>query len=143
MVVIEKNQEIAILKSMGLPPGKVRLAFVVTGLVTGLFGALLGLSLGLLISLNINAVIQGIEGTLNLLYRAGRLVVEPLLGREQSPVTLKFFDTQFYLEEIPIRVRLGELCAVAAATIGLSALAAYLPARAAARVRPLEVLRKI
>jgi len=143
MVVIEKNQEIAILKGMGIPPGKVTLSFVITGLATGLFGALLGLGLGVLISVNINGVIQGIEGALNLAYRAGRLVLQPLLGLEDPAVPLKFFDTRFYLEEIPIRVRLGELFAVAAATLGLSALAAYLPARAAARVRPLEVLRKI
>ncbi|MBN1836209.1 MAG: ABC transporter permease [Spirochaetales bacterium] len=143
MVVIEKNQEIAILKSMGMPPGKVSGSFVVTGLATGLCGAAIGLALGLLISLNINSVIHGIEGALNLAYRLGRLALEPLLGGEQPPVALKFFDTQFYLEEIPIRVRLGELFAVAAATVGLSALAAYLPARSAARVRPLEVLRKI
>ena len=143
MVVIEKNQEIAILKSMGMPPGKVSLSFVFAGLVTGFLGALLGLILGLLIALNINSVMRGIEGALNLGYRAGRLALRPLLGLEGSAPPLTFFNAQFYLEEIPIRVRLGELVAVAAATLGLSALAAYLPARAAARVRPLEVLRKI
>ena len=143
MVVIEKNQEIAILKSMGTHPREVRRAFLITGLVAGLVGAAVGLSVGLLISLNINAVIRGIEGVLNLAYGAGRALVQPLLGLDQPVAALKFFDAQFYLEEIPIRVRLPELFAVAAGTLALSALAAYLPARSAARVKPLDVLRKI
>jgi lipoprotein-releasing system permease protein len=143
MVVIEKNQEIAILKSMGTHPREVRLSFLVTGLVTGLFGAAGGVSAGLLISLNINGVIRGIEWALNFVYHAVRLLLQPLFGFEQPAAAVTFFDARFYLEEIPIHVRFGELFLVAAATLALSALAAYLPARAAARVKPLDVLRKI
>jgi lipoprotein-releasing system permease protein len=56
---------------------------------------------------------------------------------------VRVFNTDFYLEEIPIRIKMGELAAVAAASLLLSALAAFFPARAAARIKPLEVLRKI
>jgi lipoprotein-releasing system permease protein len=143
MVVIEKHQEIAILKSMGAHPGEVRFSFLVTGLATGLFGAAAGLGAGLLISLNINAVMRGIETLLNVVYRCGRALLSPIVGAPAPEVPLRFFNAQFYLEEIPIHVRLGELFAVAAATLALSALAAYLPARSAARVKPLDVLRKV
>jgi lipoprotein-releasing system permease protein len=143
MVVIEKNREIAIIKSMGAHPGEVRVSFLVTGLATGLFGAAGGIAAGLLISLNINAVMRGIEALLNLAYRGGRWLLHPLLGTTAPEVPLTFFNAQFYLEEIPIHVRLGELFVVAAATLALCALAAYLPARSAARVKPLEVLRKV
>jgi lipoprotein-releasing system permease protein len=69
------------------------------------------------------------------------LLLHPLQSTE-STEAVRIFNTAFYLERIPIRVRLPELLLASALTILLSTLAAWFPARRAGRIRPLEVLRR-
>jgi lipoprotein-releasing system permease protein len=103
---------------------------------------LLGLSLGLTVAVNINSILAGAELLVNWLVFAVRQLISPIVQvRSSAPVRL--FNAEFYLEEIPIRVKVVELFSVAASSLLLSALAAFFPARAAARIKPLEVLRKI
>jgi lipoprotein-releasing system permease protein len=142
MVVIEKTEEIGILKAMGADPGDITRTFVFTGLCVGFAGVLLGLSLGLTVAVNINSILAGAELLVNWLVFAVRQLISPIVQvRSSAPVRL--FNAEFYLEEIPIRVKVVELFSVAASSLLLSALAAFFPARAAARIKPLEVLRKI
>ena len=143
MVVLEKSQEIAILKAMGAHPAEIRRTFLVTGFSTGLAGAVVGLLLGLLIALNINELIAGLENFLNtLLLLISRLGLS-VFGPKQPPPEITLFNSAFYLEKIPIRLELGELFGVTALTLLLATLAAYLPARRAGRIRPLEILRRV
>jgi lipoprotein-releasing system permease protein len=143
MVVLEKSQEIAILKAMGAHPAEIRRTFLITGFSTGLAGAVVGLLLGLLIALNINELIAGMEKFLNtLLLLISRLSL-PVFDSKQPLPEITIFNSAFYLEKIPIRLELGELFGVTALTLLLATLAAYLPARRAGRIRPLEILRRV
>ena len=142
MVVIEKTEEIGILKAMGARPKDITLGFLLTGVCVGAVGILLGLGVGLAVAVNINSVLAAAELLVNYVVSGFRWLVSPILEL-QSTGPVRVFNTDFYLEEIPIRIRMDELAAVAAASLLLSALAAFFPARAAARIKPLEVLRKI
>jgi lipoprotein-releasing system permease protein len=142
MVVIEKTEEIGILKAIGARPREVTRTFVLTGLCAGFAGVLLGLSLGLAVAVNINALLAGVELLVNQAVLGVRRLIEPIaLLPGAAPV--RIFNAEFYLEEIPIRIKGVELFIVAACSLLLSVLAAFFPARAAARIKPLEVLRKI
>jgi lipoprotein-releasing system permease protein len=141
MVVLERLPEIAILKAMGAGPGAISLSFLITGLLTGLAGTALGLAAGIALAFNVNALIRGLESALNAGARLFATVAAPL-ARLPAPPPLRIFNSEFYLDQIPIHLRFGELYAVGAATLLLAILAAYLPARRAGRVRPLEVLRR-
>jgi lipoprotein-releasing system permease protein len=142
MVVIEKTEEIGILKAMGADPREITRAFVFTGLCVGFAGVVLGLSLGLIVAVNINSILAGAEVFVNWLVFAARRLASPILP-VQSSAPVRLFNAEFYLEQIPIRIKVGELFSVSAASLLLSALAAFFPARAAGRIKPLEVLRKI
>ena len=142
MVVIEKTEEIGVLKAMGADPGEITRTFVLTGLCIGFAGVVLGLSLGLVVALNINSILAGAEVLVNWLVFAARKIASPILP-VLSSTPVRLFNAEFYLEQIPIRIKIGELFAVSAASLLLSALAAFFPARAAGRIKPLEVLRKI
>jgi lipoprotein-releasing system permease protein len=142
MVVIERTEEIGILKAMGADPQEITRTFVFTGLCVGLVGVALGLSLGLTVAVNINSILAGAELLVNWLVFAVRRLISPIV-EVQSSAPVRVFNAEFYLEEIPIRVKFGELFFVAAASLFLSALASFFPARAAGRIKPLEVLRKI
>jgi len=145
MVVMERLPELAIMKAMGLSPGGLAAGFLLAGLGAGVVGCLIGLSLGLAIAVNINEVFRGVEGLLNALAAAVRFLQHPLAGAQgaEAAARLRVFNSEFYLERIPVRIRPAGVGAVAALTLALSTLAAVLPARAAARVSPLQVLRRV
>jgi len=133
MLVMEKQEEIAILKSMGADPGSISLSFICTGLITGFLGTLPGIFLGLVIAVNINEIIHFLEFILN----SGIY----LLSQSDS-FSIKLLDPDYYLEKIPIKIELLELLYVAFLSIFLAACGSYFPARKAAAIRPLDILRK-
>jgi lipoprotein-releasing system permease protein len=139
-MVIEKRQEIAILKSTGTHPQGIALAFVITGLITGVVGTLIGLAAGMAISVNINAVISGLETVTTGVTMVAARVLAPFVTLPEAQIDL--FNASFYLERIPIRINPLEILLVGAFSIGLATAAAYFPARSAARIRPLDVMRK-
>lgn len=141
MVVLERRVEIGVLKSMGASPAAISTALVFTGFLAGLIGALIGASLGLFLAVNVNEVIQGVEALLNLLVGAGTALLRPLVALP-PPEPIRIFQAAFYLERIPIRIKLAEVLLSAALTVLLATLAAWLPARRAGRIRPLEVIRR-
>jgi lipoprotein-releasing system permease protein len=143
-VVLEKTQEIAMLKAMGAGPWEIGLAFTVTAAATGLAGTALGLALGALVAVNINALLAELERILNLAGRAAFFLLSPFLPllHLPPPPAVRLFNAEFYLEKIPVTLSFRELAAVAAATMLLAILAAWLPARRASAIRPLEVLRR-
>ncbi len=139
MMVLEKQQEIAILKSMGASPRAISLIFIIGGGVTGAAGALLGLFLGVIISLGVNEIITVMEFLANLFFN----FVAILQGKADSFMSLQFFNPAFYLERIPITIHFGDLLLMFLLTVGLSTVVAFLPSRRAGRMRPLEIMRRI
>lgn len=136
MMVLEKRHEIAILKSTGASPKDVQLIFIFGGFLTGVAGAGLGLVVGLLVTIHVNEILLAIESVTNVVLSLGGMV----RGEALSPIEI--FNTDFYLEAIPIRLQYRDLLVVVSSTIGLSAVVSLLPARRAAAIRPLQVLQK-
>jgi lipoprotein-releasing system permease protein len=140
MLQIEKRDELAILKSLGLGPGDISLIFQCVGFVVGCIGTFLGVAGGLGISLYINEIIVALEKTLNAAADIGRAVLAPLGPADGEPI--RIFNPQFYLEYIPITIRPGEIIGAACFSLLISLLSSYLPSRAASEIRPIEVMRK-
>jgi len=144
MLVMERRKEIAILKSVGAEPACVTYAFLLAGFFTGLGGILAGMPAGVLCALNINWLLGLLERFLNASARLAWALRGPL-GISSDGETfggIRLLDPEFYLEVIPIRVRLGELFAVASGVLILSILVSVLPAIRAGREKPLDTLRK-
>ena len=126
LLVIEKEQDIAILRATGLGRRTVAAVFLFAGLLIGLIGASLGVTFGIAASLNINALLRGIETTITFL--AGRAV--------------QIFNPDFYLQEIPVDLRFAPAAGAVLLVLVLSLLAALLPALRAAKVPPDRILRR-
>jgi lipoprotein-releasing system permease protein len=137
-LVTERQEQIAVLKSLGARPSDLTAQFVFTGFFLGLFGVILGMVLGLLISVNINQFIDFFEGALNLLKRFLNLIF-PFID---SPGELRLLNPEYYLEEIPIRIPLGETFLIGFLTLSLCTLAAWFPSKKAGNIKPLEVMGK-
>jgi lipoprotein-releasing system permease protein len=112
MVVKEKRRDIAILKSLGASDASIGRIFVLKGAVIGVVGTLGGLALGL----------------------AGCW----LLARYQF---IELPKDVFLVTTLPVRVEPASVLAVSAVSILICVVAALSPARRAAGLVPVEVLR--
>jgi lipoprotein-releasing system permease protein len=111
MMATEKAREVAILKAMGATDGAVQRVFIAEGLYIGLIGLLCG-------------VVTGVAGCL-------------LIKRYGLPLP----SDVYYINQLPIVMRVGEIITVAASALGLCLWATVYPARLAARMRPVDGLR--
>ena len=120
MVVAEKRNDIAILRTMGLSRGGVVATFVVQGTVIGWFGTLAGVALGIVLAVNAGDITPALER---------------LFGFE-------IFDPAvYYITRIPSELRAADVLLVAGSALMLTLLATIYPARRAAATEPAEALR--
>ena len=120
MLVKDKGQDIAILRTMGASQGSVMRIFLITGAAIGVVGTLVGFLLGLIICLNIESIRQFISWMTN---------------------TELFSPELYFLSKLPAEVDVGETAAVVIMALTLSFLATLYPSWRAARLDPIEALR--
>jgi lipoprotein-releasing system permease protein len=120
MVVMEKNRDIAILKSMGATGGSIMKIFILEGLVIGIIGTALGVASGLLIALNL----------------------EPIITAIQKITGQNFFSKDiYYLDHFPSLVVPSDVVLISVTAVLISFLATLYPAWQASRMLPAEALR--
>ena len=131
MLVMERQKEIAILKSIGAKPRGITLAFLLAALASGAGGLLLGLPVGILLTVFSNQIVHGLETLVNFFSTLGG----------GGPVHL--MDPAYYLSEIPVEIPGKQIILIAVAVLLLSVLVSYLPSRKAGKEKPLDILRNV
>jgi lipoprotein-releasing system permease protein len=111
MMVTEKGREVAILKAMGASDGAILRVFFAEGLYIGLLGLAVGVTTG---------------------------VVGCYLIRDFG---LPLPTDVYYISQLPVVMRAGEIVTVAALALVLCCLATLYPASLASRMRPVDGLR--
>lgn len=120
MVVVDKQGEIAILRTLGASTGSIMRIFMVQGFAIGVTGTLLGIVIGLGLS----------------------LVVEDAVHWVEQLFHVQFLKSDVYpLSYLPADIRFNDVLTVASVAIGMSFLATLYPAWRASKVRPAEALR--
>ncbi len=137
---IEKREELAILKSTGSSAESLRNAFLSAGFLIGVAGTLLGMAVGLALAVQVNELIAVAEYAVNAVVRMRDMLVSPFGIPAVGSVDV--ISTEFYLERIPITIELSSTLIASVLAIFVATLSAVIPARGAARVRPLEILRR-
>lgn len=112
MVVMEKQSEVAILKTQGMTTGAIVAVFMVQGASSGAIGAVLGGMSGVLLAINLNAIMQILQ--------------------------VNLFGEGFLL---PVNIQFEQVLFIVLSAIALSILAALFPSIKAASVGPAEALR--
>jgi len=120
MLVKDKGEDIAILRTMGATRGAIMRVFLITGASIGIVGTLAGFVLGLLITLNVESI---------------RAFLSRLLNTNLFPAEL------YFLSRLPAVIEPSEVVAVVATAVILSLLATLYPSWRAARLDPVEALR--
>jgi lipoprotein-releasing system permease protein len=120
MVVIDKQKDIAILRTYGLEAHRVARVFIVQGAAIGFFGALLGVALGLTLAYNVDVIVPWLETTFGFQIMPGDV---------------------YYVTKLPSKVELFDVVLVPVVAFGLAVLATIYPARRAAAIAPANALR--
>ena len=120
MLVKDKGQDIAILRTMGATQGAIMRVFLITGAAIGVVGTLVGFLLGVVICLNIESIRQFLSWLTS---------------------TELFSPELYFLSHLPADMDGGETTAVVVMALTLSLLATLYPSWRAARLDPVEALR--
>ena len=120
MLVKDKTEDIAIMRTMGATRGTVLRVFLMTGAAIGVVGTLGGLILGVLFAKNIKSIMAALNW---------------LTGANLWDPTVRF------LSDIPSVVDWREVVSVVVMALTLSLLATLYPAWKAARLDPVQALR--
>ncbi len=120
MVVMEKNKDIAILKSMGAPSKEISKIFIIEGLVIGILGTFLGTTLGLVAALNLEKITGFIEGLFGFKILASDV---------------------YYIDKLPSQVNPFDIALIVTTAVLISLLATLYPSWRASKLDPAEALR--
>jgi lipoprotein-releasing system permease protein len=112
LVVMERRREIAILSAMGATSKSILSIFVIEGAIVGLVGALSGVALG---------------------------AVAILIANHYKLVSLP--ADVYSISNVPLNLSFRDMALAALVAFALSIIATLYPARAAASIRPAEMLR--
>jgi lipoprotein-releasing system permease protein len=136
--VLERREEIGLLRAVGAGDLAVRLIFVWDGFLIGLAGAGAGMVLGLLIASNIAFFFGLAEGLINWCIGAVNYLSGSFSGTGDFAV---FSPAVFYIKEIPSRVIPGEVFLIFMFGFVSALLAAWFASGRVSRTKPAEVLR--
>ncbi len=120
MMVMDKQGDIAIMKTLGASPGMVMRIFIVQGMTLGAVGTLLGAALGLPLAFHVDNVVAAIERM------TGSHFIDPSV---------------YYISHLPSDVQMGDVVMVMAGSFLISLLMTLPPAWRAYRTAPAEALR--
>jgi lipoprotein-releasing system permease protein len=120
MIVMEKNKDIAILKTMGATRAGIMKIFIFQGLIVGAIGTFLGCIAGLAVAFNLEALSR---------------FVENLFGFKILPGDV------YYLSDLPSQVNYGDVGIIILGTLLISFLSTIYPSWRASRLDPAEALR--
>ncbi len=140
--VVERTEEIAVLKALGSTPLRLQTVFVLEGLWIGLLGGGLGLALGLLVAQNINALFAAAEIVVNAFAFAGEWLMALLGGDRPASGSFSIFSpAYFYLEEVPAVLVPVEVAAIVGFAVLSATVAAYAASRRVSMISPAGILR--
>jgi len=138
--VLERREEIGLLRAVGGGERAVRFVFVCDGAIIGLTGAGVGLGLGLLIASHIAVFFSVIESIVNGLIRILNFFAVHL-GFGATGDFSVFSPAVFYIKEIPSRIIPHEAALIFMFGFFSALFAAWFASRRVSRIRPVEVLR--
>jgi lipoprotein-releasing system permease protein len=120
IITVQKTDEIGLLKALGFSSHQILWTFVLYGWIQCLLGTLLGIGLAYLVLFNLQNIVE-------------------LLAQCGVPV---FPKSIYGLDRIPWRIIPEEIAQVAVAVVVFCSLASFFPAWRAARMDPVQALRK-
>ncbi len=120
MVVTDKRNDIAILRTMGLTSGQVMWIFIVQGIFIGMLGTLIGVALGVTLALNVSEIIAGVQTLLDVQFLSSDV---------------------YFINYLPSQLEWSDVELIVTSAFIMTVAATIYPAWRASKVEPAEALR--
>jgi len=120
MVVTDKTNDIAVLRTLGMKAGGVVRVFFIQGAIIGWAGVIVGVLLGIVLAINVPVIVP---------------LLEQWFGFQIMPGDV------YYVTRIPSELESADVITIAVSAFVLTSLATLYPARRAAMVNPAVALR--
>ena len=120
MLVTDKQAEIAILRTIGMPRLMIQRIFMVQGMVIGFVGTCIGVLLGVVVSLHVTAWVNILQNLLHMQFLNANV---------------------YYIDFLPSDLHVVDVLWISGIALLLSFLATLYPARRASKINPAEALR--
>ncbi|MEL0638476.1 MULTISPECIES: lipoprotein-releasing ABC transporter permease subunit [Marinomonas] len=120
MVVTDKRNDIAILRTMGLTSRQVMCVFIVQGIFIGLLGTLIGLVIGIALALNVSSIVNWLQHLLHVQF--------------MSPDV-------YFINYLPSELEWSDVKMIVTSAFVMTVAATIYPAWRASKVEPAEALR--
>lgn len=138
--VLEKTEEISVLKSIGATGEKIRRIFIYDGIIIGLLGATAGMLAGFLITFNINSIFSIFEAISNALLYVVQQLINPILGAGMEEISV-FSPRYYYMAEVPVEIPYLESVFIFSFAFLSASTAAFFASKKISDIKPSEVLR--
>ncbi len=141
MMVTEKKKEIAILKAFGASSKQITNIFMFSGIFMGLTGIILGLCSGFIVAYHLEKIFNCIERIINFIIK---IFYSFLNVFTYVPFPDKYqilAKDVYYLDKLPIEIFYSDIIAICVGAVIISIIFSYLPARRAAKFKPMEIIR--
>ncbi len=132
LLVKARARSIGMLRAMGLSTSSILAIFTANSMLIGILSATLGTSLGIYVAGRLETILRLFEDLLN---SGCMLFFRDCIAIKLIPANIYYFD------HLPVYADLQIIFGVALATIILSGLAGYFPARQAAALDPVQAIR--
>ena len=132
LLIRSKTRSIGMLRSMGMSRSSLLFIFTLHSMLIGFLATALGGSLGIYVAKRMETLIILIEDLINNSCRALFSYCNPI---RLIPANIYYFD------HLPVQAELGIVFGISLATLILSGLAGYLPAREASSLDPIQSIR--
>jgi len=138
--VLQRREEIGLLRAIGSTQIEVRFVFVLDGAIIGLTGASIGLIIGLAVALNISGFFTLVESIINWFIGIINIIAERF-GAGMTGDFAVFSPTVFYIKGIPSRILPSEVVIIFLFGFLSALAAAWFASGKASKIQPAEVLR--
>jgi lipoprotein-releasing system permease protein len=138
--VLQRSEEIGLLRAVGGAKNAVRFVFVCDGGIIGFAGAFIGIVLGLVVASNISTFFSLVVSIVNFFIGALN-VLAGFFGIGRTASFMVFSPAVFYIKEIPSRILPLEVTIIFMFGFLSALAAAWFASRKVINIQPAQVLR--
>lgn len=138
--VYKRKDDIAILRSLGASPGKVKTIFIFEGVLIGFSGGAIGVILGLAVAINVNELFAVFSLISSFIISILDAFFTPFLSSSGYSGRL-FSPAYFYIQKVPVIILFHEVLYIFFFAFLSSILAAWSASKKITEFNPTEILR--
>lgn len=138
--VYKRKDDIAILRSLGASPGKVKTIFIFEGVLIGFSGGAIGVILGLAVAVNVNELFAVFSLISSFIISILDALFSPFLSSSGYSGRL-FSPAYFYIQKVPVIILFHEVLYIFFFAFLSSILAAWSASKKITEFNPTEILR--